>query len=72
MQHHKRLTQEDDEDPSQLGAAVLGGSGLVAHADAGQDGYQQEDGRKAQDGGGDHQCSTRLDIPCWWGKEMGF
>lgn len=62
------LTQEDDEDPSQLGPPVLGRPRLVAHPDAGQDCYQQEDSRKAQDRGGDHQRSTCLDIPCWQGK----
>lgn len=67
-----RLTQEDDEDPSQLGTPVLGSSRLMAHPDAGQDRYQQEDSGKTQDGGSDHQCSTRLDIPCWRGKERGF
>lgn len=65
------LTQEDDEDPPQLGAAVLGGAGLVAHPDAGQHGDEQEDGGEAQHGGGDHQRSARLDVACGWGEDRG-
>lgn len=68
------LTQEDDEDPPQLGAAVLGGAGLVAHPDAGQHSDEQEDGGEAQHGGGDHQRSARLDIACRWGEkeDLGY
>lgn len=66
-----RLTQEDDEDPPQLGAAVLGGAGLVAHPDAGQHGDEQEDGGEAQHGGGDHQRSARLDVACGWDEDRG-
>lgn len=42
------LTQENDQDSSQLGTTVLGSSWLVAHPYAGQNSNQQEDCWDAQ------------------------
>lgn len=57
------LTQQNEHDTSQLSPPVLGYARLMAHADAGENRQQQENGREAQDRGCNHQGSAGLHIP---------
>lgn len=61
------LTQQNEQNASQLGPPVLGHTRLMAHSNAGENRQQQENGGQPQDRGCDHQGSAGLDIA--WTQE---